>query len=66
VPRDYRKDNGSKNSRIRTVDERPSIFIRDKAIFSSDRMLHKNYYRKSSVKEISLVVSPKGLGGKMN
>jgi hypothetical protein len=29
--------------------ERPSIFIRDKPIFSSEWMLHKNYYRKSSV-----------------
>jgi hypothetical protein len=29
--------------------QRPSIFIRDKPIFSSDRMLHKDYYRKGSV-----------------
>jgi hypothetical protein len=39
---------------IRTVAERPSLFIRDKRIFSSERMLHKDYYRKGSVeKEIS-------------
>jgi hypothetical protein len=25
---------------IRTLDEKPSIFIRDKPIFSSERMLH--------------------------
>jgi hypothetical protein len=31
-----------------TFDERPSIFIRDKPIFSSERMLHKDYYRRSS------------------
>jgi hypothetical protein len=29
--------------------EKPSIFIRDKLIFSSERMLHKDYYRKISV-----------------
>jgi hypothetical protein len=39
---------------IRTLDERPSIFIRDKPIFSSERMLHKDYNRKCSVdKKIS-------------
>jgi hypothetical protein len=32
--------------------ERPSIFIRDKPIFSSERTLHKDYYRKSSVEKI--------------
>jgi hypothetical protein len=32
-----------------TLDERPSIFIRGKSIFSSERMLHKNYGRKGSV-----------------
>jgi hypothetical protein len=31
------------------TDERPSIFIRDNPIFSSERMLHKDYYHKSSV-----------------
>jgi hypothetical protein len=34
---------------IRTFDERLSIFIRDKSFFSSERMLHKDYYRKGSV-----------------
>jgi hypothetical protein len=35
-----------------TLDERASVFIRDKLIFSSERMLHKDYHRKSSVEEI--------------
>jgi hypothetical protein len=52
---------------IRTLEERPSIFIRDNLIFSSERMLHKDYYRKCSVEEkTSLVVSLKGLGAKTN
>jgi hypothetical protein len=47
---------------IRTLDERPSIFIRDKPIFSSERVLRKHYDRKGSVKKKkSLVVSLKGL-----
>jgi hypothetical protein len=29
------------------------IFIRDKPIFSSERMSYKDYYRKSSVEKIS-------------
>jgi hypothetical protein len=33
----------------RTLDLRPSIFITDKSIFSSERMLHKAYYGKGSV-----------------
>jgi hypothetical protein len=37
-----------------TLDERPSIFIRDKPISSSERMLHKDYYRKSSVEKKTL------------
>jgi hypothetical protein len=32
-----------------TFDERPSIFIRDKLIFSSERMYDKDYNRKRSV-----------------
>jgi hypothetical protein len=32
-----------------TLDVRPSVFIKDKPIFSSVRMLHKDYYRKDSV-----------------
>jgi hypothetical protein len=34
-----------------TFDERPIIFIRDNPIFLSGRMLHKDYYRKSSVEK---------------
>jgi hypothetical protein len=34
-----------------TFDERPSIFIRDKPIFSSERMVHKDYYRRSSAEK---------------
>jgi hypothetical protein len=33
------------------IDEMPSIFIRDKPIFSSERMLHKDYYRRSSIEK---------------
>jgi hypothetical protein len=52
---------------IRTLDKGPSIFIRDKPIFKSERILHKDYDRKGSVAEIkSLVVSLKGLGAKTN
>jgi hypothetical protein len=41
------------------------MFIRDKHIFSSKRMLHKDYYGKGRFKKI-LVVGLKGLDGKMN
>jgi hypothetical protein len=30
---------------------RPSIFIRDKPILPSERMLHKDYYRMGSVEK---------------
>jgi hypothetical protein len=33
------------------LDERPSIFIADKPIFSSENMLHKDCYREGSVDE---------------
>jgi hypothetical protein len=49
-----------------TSDERPSIFTRNKPIFLSERMLHKDNYGKSSVKKKSLVVSLKGLDAKTN
>jgi hypothetical protein len=49
-----------------TLDEKPSIFIGDKLIFSSERMLHKDYYGKSSVGKKSLVVGLTGLGAKTN
>jgi hypothetical protein len=48
-----------------TFDERPSVFIRDKAI-SSERMLHKDYYRKSSVEKKNLVVGLKEPDAKTN
>jgi hypothetical protein len=49
------------------LDERPSMFIRDKPIFSSERMLHKDYYRKGSVeKKRPLVMSLMGLDAKTN
>jgi hypothetical protein len=35
----------------RTLDERPSTFIRDKPIFSSERMLHTDCYSKSSIEK---------------
>jgi hypothetical protein len=40
--------------------------MRDKPIFSSERMLHKDYYRMVSVEKKSLVVILKGLGAKRN
>jgi hypothetical protein len=49
-----------------TLDEGPSTFVRDKPIFSSEKTLYTDYYRKSSVGKISLVVSFKGLGAKTN
>jgi hypothetical protein len=49
-----------------TLDEIPSIFVRDKPIFSSERMLHKDYYRRSSVEKKNLVVGLKGLDAKTN
>jgi hypothetical protein len=49
-----------------TLDERPSIFITDKLIFSSERMLNKDYYHKDSAKKISLVVSLEGFDVKTN
>jgi hypothetical protein len=47
-------------------DERPSVFIRNNPIFSSERMLHKDYYRRSSFEKKSLVVGLKGLEAKTN
>jgi hypothetical protein len=51
---------------IRTLDEKPSVFIRDKPIFSSEMILHKGYYRKGSVERKSLAVGLKGPGAKTN
>jgi hypothetical protein len=36
---------------MQSLDERPNIFIKDKPNFSSERMLHKDYYRKGSVEK---------------
>jgi hypothetical protein len=44
-----------------------SIFVRDKPIFSSERVLHKDYDRKGSVaKKKYLVMNLKGLKAKTN
>jgi hypothetical protein len=40
--------------------------MKEKPIFSSERMLYKGYDRKGSVEKESLVVSPKGLDAKRN
>jgi hypothetical protein len=49
----------------RTLNRRPSIFIRDNPIFSSERMLHKDYDRKGLVEvKKSVVVSLKGFAAK--
>jgi hypothetical protein len=51
---------------IGTLDETPNIFIRDKHIFSSKRMLRKDYDRKGSVEKKVLVVDLRGLDAKAN
>jgi hypothetical protein len=51
---------------IPTLEERPSVFIRDKPIFCSERMLHKDYDRKGSVEEKPLVVRLEVLDAKTN
>jgi hypothetical protein len=45
--------------------EGPSAIVNDTPILSSEKMLHKDYCRKSSV-EKKLVVSLKGLDAKTN
>jgi hypothetical protein len=45
---------------------RPSIFIRDKATSSSERMLHKDMTARVQLKEKSVAVSLMGLGAKTN
>jgi hypothetical protein len=40
---------------------RPSIFVRHEPIFSSERVLRKDYDRNGSVEKEKLVVNPKGL-----
>jgi hypothetical protein len=49
-----------------TLDEEPSIFIRDNPILSSERILHKDYYRKSSVGKQISGRDLKGPGAKTN
>jgi hypothetical protein len=44
----------------------PSIFMIDKPIFSSERMLHKDYYCRSSIEKKNLVMGLKGLDAKTN
>jgi hypothetical protein len=46
--------------------QRPSIFIRDKPIISSERMLHKDYDLKGWVAKENLWSNLKWLGAKMN
>jgi hypothetical protein len=51
---------------ICTPDERPSIFIREKPIFSSERILLRTYHKALFEKKKSLVVGLKGLDIKTN
>jgi hypothetical protein len=48
VQSSYKEEFSSESA---VLDERPSIFIRDKSIFSSERLLHKDYYRRSSAEK---------------
>jgi hypothetical protein len=48
------------------LDEWSSVFTRDRHIFSSERVLYKDYYRESSVEKKSLVVGLKGRDAKTN
>jgi hypothetical protein len=45
--------------------QRPSLFIRDKPILSSERMLRKKYDDKNSIATKPLAISFKRLGAKM-
>jgi hypothetical protein len=56
VPRGYKRD------KVQSL----VIFIRDKPIFSPEKMLHKDYDRKGSVEKRYLVVSLEGLDAKAN
>jgi hypothetical protein len=42
------------------------MFIRDKPVFSSERMLHKDHFCKGSVEKKFLVVGLEGLDAKTN
>jgi hypothetical protein len=50
----------------REASERRSLFIRDKPVLSSEKMLQKYSYRKGSVAKKSLAVILKGHDAKMN
>jgi hypothetical protein len=39
---------------IRTLKKRPDMFMRDKRILTSERILHKDYERKGSVSKKNL------------
>jgi hypothetical protein len=49
-----------------TLDERPSIFIRDKSIISSERLLYKEYTARVQLGKKSVVVCLKVLDAKTN
>jgi hypothetical protein len=49
-----------------TLDERPSIFMREKLILLVERMLHKDYHRKGSVEKIISGRESQGLDAKTN
>jgi hypothetical protein len=50
---------------IRTLDDRPSIFIRNTPILSSERMLYKGFATRVKLKK-NLVVGLKELDAKTN
>jgi hypothetical protein len=52
------------NVRYVHLTKRPNIFIREKPILSSQKMLHKEYDSKGSAKKKHLGMSPKSLGVK--
>jgi hypothetical protein len=51
---------------LRDYISEPSKLNAVKPIFSSERMLHKDYYRRSSAEKKNLVVGLKGLDAKTN
>jgi hypothetical protein len=62
VPRCYKQHKSIEFSEY----ERPSIFIKEKPIFSSERMLHKGYDYKSSVEKNLLSWVSRGLTPRRN
>jgi hypothetical protein len=53
--------NGRISNNTLNVDKMPSVFIRDEPTFSSERMLHKDYYRKGSVEKENSGHDPQGV-----